>query len=66
MERDEVMLMLGEIRADVKTIKENQEKHDKRLHRVELRSVASGGISGALISVGVAFASELIKTHVKP
>lgn len=69
MRRDELMLMLGEIRTDLSSIKETVGKQnlqltaiDTRLRNVEISSAKIGGTVGAVAAVGVAILIEGAKS----
>lgn len=65
MNRDEMMVLLGEIKSDVEHIKHNHgaklERIDTRLSAVEQRAAVNGTITGAIAAVGVSVIAASVK-----
>ena len=62
MRRDELMLLLGEIKSELSSVKASVEGIDTRLRKVEINSAKIGGTYGAVASVGVALLIEGAKS----
>jgi len=67
-ETNDISMMLGEIRGELKGINKRLDKvdsMDKRLRSVERKSAVNGAISGGAVSVGLFIISESVKAAFK-
>jgi len=70
--RDQQLLMLGEIKGIVQSLKSGQDlmnnrldSMDERLRSVEQRAAVSGAISGGVMGVGMALIVESVRTWLR-
>lgn len=67
-ENSEIMLMLGEIKGELKGITQSLKKVDaidNRLRNVEIKAARNGAISGSVAGVGIALIVEAGKAVFK-